>query len=78
MGASQVLSNEQGTIPQPGGLADISRGLSEATPPIHGQNLPAPRQGCQTVLRGMLRPFQGRGVWELLPGVSSLRASTPG
>src|SRR2546425_12465815 len=36
-GASQVLSNEQGTIPQPGGLAEISRGLSEAIPPVRGQ-----------------------------------------
>src|SRR5206468_2198303 len=47
-GAGQVLSNERGTIPQPGGLAEISRGLSEATPPVLGHPSPHPGRGART------------------------------
>ena len=43
----------------PEGVAAISRGLSEATPPGRDDDWRRPRQGSQRQ-RGLLRPFQGQ------------------
>jgi hypothetical protein len=67
---------------QAGGLAEISRGLSEAIPPVGVQS---PRHS-EGVLEGMavraprkpLRPLQGRARFVRLPGVSAaLRLPQP-
>ena len=87
--AAFELSNEQGhgvARPQPGGLPDISRGLSGSDTPGTPSNRNRTPEGCQnssewplcSQLLESLAPFQGASPLRWLSGgVAELRSAQP-
>jgi len=49
---------------------EISRGWSEAQPPVRPENMTAPRQGCGTTLQ---RPCRGSSILGAVPPRAALR-----
>src|SRR6266699_6914719 len=74
MAAAFEVYNEQGSglaeRPQPGGLPDISRGLSATKPPEHGRETNRTLEGCQNSSAVLSRIH-------LLESLAPLRATSP-